>query len=122
MSVTPAAPPTIVAEYDALEARFAPGVSVAFRPAASKATVAVTGLPPADRVKLVSVTLVTGSLNVATIALLAGKFTSPFAGTVETTFGAMVSIAPLRLMSTGDLFKGVVTGKVTRADLVPFTA
>src|SRR5512142_1234454 len=73
---------------------------------------------------VVSVTPVTGSLNVAVIELFAGTLLSKgvFAGTVDTTVGGMLSIAPLKFMITGGLPKGVVTGMLTSADLVPFTA
>src|SRR5512143_2552464 len=112
----------IVAVYAWSDWRFASGVNVATLFAGSMATTPVTAPAIPASVKVVFETPVTGSLNVAVSALFAGTLMSLFAGTVAVTVGAMVSIAPLRLMITGGLAKGVVTGMLTSADLVPFTA
>lgn len=89
--------------------------------AGSMATAPVTAPAGPASVNVVFDTPVTGSLKVAVSALLAGTLISPFAGIVAATVGAMVSIAPARLMTTFGLFNGVMTGKLTIADLVPFT-
>jgi hypothetical protein len=104
-----------------LTARFAAGVNVAILLAALKATVPVTGDPALDRVNVVALTPVTTSLNVTLIALLEGTLIALFAGIVKTTAGGRLSMRPARFTVTGGRFNGVVTGKLTTADFVPFT-